>query len=267
MISKTLPFYFLATLLFFMACVRYSPYEIIIDPEDQNTNQKNIDKLLSNGLTGDTVTFVFVGDTQRYYEEADEMVKVINTMPEVEFVTISGDLTDFGLQDEFKAMKYVLDQLNVPYIAAVGNHDLVYNGRLVFEKMFGPLDFSFYYKDMKYIFLNTNGREFGFNGDVPNIGWLDQQLSDTVNYKQAIVIEHVPPENDDFDPQLNEPYITTLAKWQKTILSMNGHNHDFGVGEPYNDGVTYFNSFSAGKETFSVMKVWEGGFSYENIEF
>ena len=264
---KSIPNFVFAFLLLFASCVRYSPYEVIIDPEDSDSNRKNIEKLLVNGLTGDTITFVYVGDTQRFYEESDEMVHLINTLPEVEFVAISGDLTDFGLQYEFDEMKRILDQLNVPYLTAVGNHDLIYNGRLVYEKMFGPLDYSFYYKDMKFIFLNTNGREFGFNGEVPNITWLNQQLSDTVSYKNALVIEHVPPNNADFDPQLNEAYISTLATWGKTILSMNGHNHDFAVGEPYNDGVTYFNSFSAGKQKFSLIKVWESGFSYENIEF
>ena len=253
--------------LLFFSCIRYSPYEVIVDEEDRNLNAKNLERLLKKDQSGDTMIFAFVGDTQRYYEEADKMVDIMNTMPEIEFLAISGDLSDFGLNAEFKAIATILKDLNIPFLAAIGNHDMVYNGTKVFEKMFGPLNFSFTYKNNRFVFLNTNSRESGFDGSVPNISFMDFHLSDTLNYKNAILVEHVPPGNDDFDPDLTQPYVNTAAKYGKTLLSMNGHNHDFAIGMPYNDGVTYFNSYSAGKGYFSVIKVWDGGFEYKNVSF
>lgn len=256
---------FLLLCVNFIGCVKYSPYEVIVDPHDRDINAKNVSRILSMDQSNDTITFIFIGDTQRYYEESIDFVESINLRNDIDFVAISGDLTDFGLLDEFHGIAKIFGGLKVPYITAVGNHDLIYNGRLVYEEMYGPLDYVFTFKRMKFIVLNTNSREFGFNGSVPNIPWLNFHLSDTSNYTNAIVIEHVPPNNADFDPNLEMPYATTLAKWEKTLLSMNGHNHDQSVGRPYSDGVTYFNSYSVGKGMYSVIRVWPGGFEFENI--
>ncbi len=244
------------------SCIKYSPYQVTVRNEEEDQTLKNLEKLKNLDQSGDTVTFAFIGDTQRFYEEAYDFVFTVNQIPEVEFVVISGDLTDFGLIEEFSGMLKILKNLEMPFLTVVGNHDLIYNGQEIYEEMFGELDYSFYFKNFKFIMLNTNGREFGFNGEVPNIDWLDRELSDTGNYVNSVVVSHIPPGNDDFDNTLEYAYANTLSKWEKTTLSMNGHNHDFAVGQPYNDGVIYLNSFSVGKGSFLIVKMWKNGFEY-----
>lgn len=248
------------------SCVKYSPYEVIIEEDERDLNFKNLFKISQQNQKSDTIVFAFIGDTQLFYEESLEFVDVVNQRNDVDFVVISGDLTEHGLNDEFRGIAEIFNRLDVPYLTVVGNHDLVYNGQKIYELMFGPLNYSFTYKRMRFIMLNTNGREFEFNGTVPDIPWLNQQLSDTANYENALVISHIAPDNDDFDQSLSRPYTTVLGKWGKTLLSMNGHVHDFGISHPYNDGVTYFNSYSIGKDNYSILTVWPGGFSYENFE-
>lgn len=249
--------------VFTLSCVKYSPYEVIIDAEDTDQTAKNIERLNQMDQSEDTITFAFIGDTQRFYDKSVDFVTAINARSDVEFVIISGDLTEFGLNDEFNAMSYILNQLDVPFLTVIGNHDLIYNGQKVYEEMFGPLDYIFFFKRMKFVMINTNSREFEFNGHVPNIPWLTLHLADTNNYTNAVVIGHVPPGNDDFDPALEIPYANALGSTGRTLLSMNGHNHDFGVDQPYKDGVTYLNSFSIGKGKYLIVQLWPDGFSFK----
>ena len=246
-------------------CIKYSPYEVTVSEEESDQTRKNLAKLQELNQDSDTITFAFIGDTQRFYDESYDFVNAVNRNHEVEFVIISGDLTDFGLDEEFSGMLKIFDHLHVPFFTVIGNHDLIYNGEEVYEEMFGELDYSFLYKNIKFVLLNTNSREFAFNGDVPNLNWLNSQLADTTNYTNAVVIGHVPPGHDDFDADLEFPYANTLSRWNKTLLSMNGHNHNFDIGEPYNDGITYLNSFSVGKGYYIVMKLWPNGFSYQTL--
>lgn len=257
---------FLLIALAISSCIKYSPYEVTISEDEANQIEKNLQKLKSRNQEGDTITFAFIGDTQRFYDEAIDFVDAVNRRNDIEFVIVSGDLTDFGLDDEFTGMSYILRRLNVPFLTVIGNHDLIYNGRKVYERMFGPLNYSFHYKRIKFVMTNSNSREFAFDGTVPDISWINNQLSDTGNYMNAVVVGHVPPGNDDFDPNLEMPYANTLAKWEKTTLSMNGHNHDFGVGEPYGDNVTYLNSFSVSKGYYLVVRLWKDGFDFIKVE-
>ncbi len=251
-------------LLFLLqSCISYSPYEVDVDSENQNMNSKNLEVLLNNGKNGDTATFAFIGDTQRFYDETNQIIQHINQNPAIEFVIISGDLTDFGLNLEFEEMLSVLKRLKSPFLSVIGNHDLLYNGEFVYREMFGEFDYSFYYKDFKFIMANTNSREYGFSGNIPRIDWLNEQLQDTSSYKNAIVVGHMAPFQTDFDPNLEMNFANTLSKWDKTLLSMNGHNHDYSESQPYDDGITYLNSFSTGKGRYIIVSIWKDGFRYE----
>jgi predicted phosphodiesterase len=259
-------FFGVFTALVLSGCIKYSPYEVTVSKEESAQTRKNLEKLAQLDQSGDTITFAFIGDTQRFYDESLEFVSAINRRNDIEFLIISGDLTDFGLDDEFTAIYRIFKKLNVPFLTVIGNHDLIYNGEEVYEEMYGPLDYAFYFKRMKFVMVNTNSREFAFNGKVPDIGWLDRELADTATYINAVVIGHVPPNHDDFDSRLELPYANTLAKWGKTLASMNGHRHNFKVDTPYNDGIIYLNSYSIGKGFYTVVRMWPGGFTFENYD-
>ncbi len=249
--------------LLLSSCISYSPYEIDVDGSSRNMNVKNITQLQENGIRGDTVKFAFIGDTQRYYDETNLIVHKINQDPEIEFVIISGDLTDFGLNFEFEEILDVFKELKCPFVTVIGNHDLVYNGEYIYQEMFGDLDYSFKYRSFKFIMINTNSREYAFDGTVPNIPWLNLELSDTSNYINAIVVGHVPPYDQDFDDELEIPFSESLVKYGKTLLSLNGHFHDFSEQIPYPGNITYLNSYSTVKGHYLVVSIWKDGFSYE----
>jgi Icc-related predicted phosphoesterase len=252
-------------LIVISACSKfdYSPYQV--SPKDgySSINQTNISRF-TNGKP-DTLRIAIIGDSQRFYDATRKVINKINNIPSINFTIHTGDIVDFGLQKEYTWSHELLSQINAPYVAVVGNHDLIGNGDEIYKLMYGPFDFSFVFNGYKFIYLNTNSREFGFANYVPNISWLDNQLSDTLNYNQAIIVNHVPPFNNDFNSALENSYVSTLGKYGKVKLEINGHNHNYSISEPYNDGISYINSYSTEKEKFVLLKIWNNGFSVESI--
>ena len=77
--------------------------------------------------------------------------------------------------------------MDKPYLPVIGNHDFIANGPLIFEKMYGPFDYSFKLGKFKFVAVNTNSIEFAYDGSVPNMNWLKSQLSDTIGIKNIFV--------------------------------------------------------------------------------
>ncbi len=238
-------------------CVKYNAYEIRLSSEEKGLTNKNIAKIQAQPLS-DTLTFVFAGDAQRFYDEAIYLVQSINNDPTIDFVLFAGDISDFGLAEEFQGMNSIFAGLNVPYVVVIGNHDLIYNGGEVYHQMFGDYNFSFMVGDYKFVVANTNSREFAFNGKVPDINWIQSQLNDTAHYFGAVILVHVPPGNDDFDNTLEWDFANALSKPGKTIMELHGHNHGFSDNYPYNGDIRYLNSYSLNNRKYLKIKLWKG---------
>jgi Icc protein len=144
----------------------------------------------------------------------------------------------------------------VPYVTVIGNHDQVGNGRETYQHIYGPLNYSFVYGDTKFSFVDTNGREYNFDGQVPNMDWVRQQTSNLEGARRQVVICHVPPDNDDFDPALRMPYVEALRAAPGLVFEMNGHNHESKIGQPFGDGITYVNSDAFQERRYMVVTVW-----------
>lgn len=259
------------SLLFLSSCIKYSPYEIRLEEEEHQINKKNINQLLQI-VKKDTLTIAFTSDAQRFYDETLLLVEAINKDKSIDFMLFGGDMTDFGLAQEFQTMNSIFERLNIPYVSIIGNHDYNYNGQEIFAQMFGPLNLSFDLQGFRFVLCNTNSREVGWNGQVPNILWIEEQLADTANYYGAIVLNHVPPGNSDFDPNLEDDFTNTLHFAGKTMMQLNGHNHDFATSYPYYGDIHYLNSASPQKKMFIKIKIWknstpQSSHSFEIIKF
>ncbi|MDR9398295.1 metallophosphoesterase [Salibacter sp.] len=254
-----------ATSLFMQSCDKfeYNHYQVDLSDEYMNINQQNINQLRNSG--SDTIKLALIGDSQRFYEGASKAVDRINQIRDIDFIIHTGDLVDFGTQKEYKLIHDVLKQLNAPYITVIGNHDLIGNGSKVFREMYGPYDFTFMFKGYKFIYLNTNAREFNFSPNVPDISWLDKQLADTSSYKQAIIVNHVPFNNDDFNPALRDDYYNTINKYPKTLISINGHNHNYVFTPSMMGSVPFLNTSSPKNGEFIILKIWEDQFTHRFV--
>jgi Icc-related predicted phosphoesterase len=263
---------FVGLLFFAASCEKfeYNPYQTKLPGTSlpHNLNHKNIQRLMKDSvMSDDTVSFIFVGDSQRFYDELEELVKKANTIPAVDFLVLSGDISDFGLLQEFLWIHERMERLKMPYMAVIGNHDLVANGSEIYEEIFGEKNFSFVYKKHKFIFHDTNGREYNFNGKVPNISWMEQQLQDN-KANWYIGVSHIPPHNVDFDRNnLEKPYVNLLSSNSRFILSLNGHMHDEGDTYHYNDHVRYITSNSVSKRELALIKLIDGKIYKEMIPY
>lgn len=246
--------------------IEYSPNQIVLDADEKDLNKKNID-LLQARPERDTLKFVLMGDTQRFYDEADKFVKSVNQQDDLDFVIHAGDISDFGLAKEFKWVNDIMKKINVPYVTVVGNHDLIANGPKVYKEMFGPLNFSFIYSGVKFIFYDSNAIEYAYDGTVPDLNWIEKELKDTAVYDWAIPVSHIPPYNPDTDLSKEVAFVNMLALNGKVNLSLHGHEHSFSEEEKYGNGITYLVSTTVEKKGYAIVTYFDGGFSIEKVYY
>jgi 3',5'-cyclic-AMP phosphodiesterase len=243
----------------------FSPNQTFDNDTPVGLNATNLERLNSLPPDDDTVTIAFIGDSQRFYDEVTRFVEKVNTIESVDFVLLAGDITDFGLLEEFEQIENIFSGLDKPYIGVIGNHDVLAKGEQTFERMFGPLNFSFVYDSIKFIAHNTNGREYP-EGVVPDMTWLRSQFTDEPAVRNFIALSHIPPFDKDFDKTI-EPAYTSLLFDHHTLISLHGHIHTFKDGYPYNDGVRYMTSHSFDKRSFVLLKIAGGNVSYTIIDY
>lgn len=248
--------------------LEFSPNDHRASDKQQDLTAKNLARLAQRPLpAGDTLRFVFTGDSQRFYDEAEDLVKSVNQQAGIQFLIVAGDISDFGFGREMRWVDDHLRKLKVPYVTVIGNHDSVGNGRKAYEAIFGPLNYSFTFADTKFIMTDTNGREYNFDGKIPNMSWVSSELQDA-STRRHVIISHVPPQDEDFDPAVREAYVTALRNDPRLAFEMNGHRHDFSIGEPFNDGVTYINSYGFEKRQYVIVTVWgDKQFRLKKVQF
>ncbi len=269
MITKNKLLIFTLVLITLTACDEmfdYSPYAIDFSEQNRNVNQKNIEKLLQHE-PDDTITIALTGDTHRFYDQMDRFVNKVNQDSLVDLVIHVGDMADFGLPKQFTWGNSFLLKLNSPYLVVVGNHDLVGNGLTAYNEMFGSLNFSFIYDSIKFVFINTNSLEFKFNGEVPDIRWLDFQLRPNKDFTKAIIIFHIPPMDADFDASLKEEFQKTVAHYNNVMFALHGHLHGHEIYKPYEDSTTYVNVYGVENMKFNLIKIANNQFGVETVEF
>ncbi|MFT2009380.1 metallophosphoesterase family protein [Pontibacter sp. 13R65] len=243
----------------------YSPYEVRLAPEERKINERNIARIQSLPFTAsDTLRIALTADTQGFYADNDDMVNHMNRRDDIAFVLHGGDITDYGLLQEFRWIHKSLDRLKVPYVAVVGNHDAVGNGQQVYKAMFGDFDFSFTVASAKFIFLNTNYLEF--EKKAPDLVWLEEQLQDRPAYNHIFVVSHIPPTSYEFGEQNKDEYQRLLNKYEVS-LSIHGHNHSFDYYKLEEDGVDHVNVGATNQREYLVLEVTDNTFKLDRITF
>ncbi|UOR05063.1 metallophosphoesterase [Hymenobacter aerilatus] len=238
--------------------LEFSPNDTRAPASERDLTRKNLTALAQRPVPtgGDTLRFVFTSDSQRYYDDVPPLVASINQQRGLAMVLVGGDISDFGLAREMRWVNDEFKKLNVPYFTVVGNHDLAQNGREAYQRIFGPLNYTFTYAGTRFILVNTNGREYEFNGHVPDVPWLQQQLADTVGVRRQVVMAHVPPEDGDFDAAVTPAYTSTLEQAPRLVLHLTGHNDKFSVRQPVPERVTYISGYSVAQRNYLLLTLW-----------
>ena len=258
---------FLLLALGLQACdeFEYSPYEIRLDDEDKNINQRNIARIEAlNVSPNDTLRFILSADVQGFYDENEAMVQNINQRHDIDFLLLGGDLTDFGLTKEFKLIHEDFKTLDIPYVAVIGNHDAVNNGQQAFKAMYGAYNISFAVGSSKFILLNTNSIEF--DKQAPDLDWLEKELAAASGYENIFVVSHIPPENYEFGEENAARYGELLSQYNVTF-SLHGHNHSFKYNFPFDGTVPYVQTGPSKDREYLVFTVIGDKVSFERVNF
>ncbi len=159
-------------------------------------------------------------------EDLRRTVDDINATDSIDFVIISGDVTEFGSDDELLLSREILDRLSKPWYIIPGNHDAKWSesGANTFRVVFGSETFLFRHKG--WLFLGTNsGPNMRMGpGQIPreNLVWLDSVLTLPGNREMKVIsVNHYP-----LDESLNNWYeLTDRLKELDTRLALCGHGH------------------------------------------
>ena len=204
---------------------RVHPYAVPQDEWLQDLTEKNLAKI-ARIVPPETFTFAAFGDSQRWEDEASYAVPSINADPDLLFAIHVGDIVEFGLGQEYVWLNEYYRDLKIPFVTVVGNHDLLGNGGTIYESVYGPRNYTFLFGRLKFVMLDSNSREY-VDEIVPDLAWLERELVPEPTWDRAIVVSHVPFDDNDFRRELEEPYKEIVQRHGNVILSLHGHDHEF----------------------------------------
>lgn len=263
---RTFIFLFISIILVGCNHFEFSPNQTFDRLSLKDVNATNL-KRLGDGANDDTIKFVLTGDAQRSRDETVKLCKAVNAIDGIDFVVLAGDITEFGVLKEMLWISRTLEDLTMPYVAVIGNHDETGRGKETFKNMFGELNYSFVYGGIKFIAHDTNSREYDFNGQIPNIPWLKKQLIPAANVTGYVGISHIPVNSIDFDKKLKVDYVNTFAETPGFLASLNAHTHNFELFYPDESGIPYMVTSSIGNREFLVIQIVNNKLSFERVPF
>ncbi len=255
----------LLTIVLFFGCERvfeFSPYQANVKESNKNSTTKNLQLIKDIQIDSDTFSFAFVTDNHYHYSNLRKVIDDINKKNEILFVIFGGDIADQALLKEYEIFYDIMENLHKPYLTVIGNHDYNSNGEIVYKQMFGAYNYSFEFKQNKFVIFDDVVWESNKN---PNFNWLSNQLSDNPSNKQIFVIAHIPPFSDQFDSNMEQTY-TTLMLDNNVQLSIHGHVHCYSFGKVYKDNVSYLTVPWLKKPTYCIINVYNDSYEVELIE-
>ncbi|WP_412466884.1 PQQ-binding-like beta-propeller repeat protein [Pedobacter sp. KLB.chiD] len=191
--------------------------------------------LLSLAVKAQNFKYAFVTDTHvgssTGEEDLTKTVADINNLNDIDFVIITGDITEMGTNNELKLAKNILSKLNKPYYVIPGNHDTGWSesGGVNFIKEFGNDKFMFDHNGYRFIACASGPYVRMSDGHIPRDAtvWLDSVLKATPKNMPIVFANHYPLDNS-----LDNWYeATNRLKKYNIQYAICGHGHN---NHPYN---------------------------------
>ncbi len=177
-------------------------------------------------------TFAWISDNHLgsfAYAEDDlrQAIEDINAQDSIEFVILSGDLTEFGVTSEFALLQRMIDSLQKPYYMVDGNHDVNWseNGTTTFENFFtgNAPRFCFDAHGIRFIGCGSGPMLRMGAPHIPReeINWLKRVLDTTDVNLPIIFVNHFPQ----FEEIANSYEVTNILKKYNVQYILCGHFH------------------------------------------
>ncbi|WDF68925.1 PQQ-binding-like beta-propeller repeat protein [Sphingobacterium oryzagri] len=153
-------------------------------------------------------------------------VKDLNTQTDIDFVILSGDVTEFGSDQELALAKQILDSLHLPLYVIPGNHDSNWSesGANSFRRVFAGETFFFRHKGYQFMGTTSGPNMRMGPGQIPreNLLWMDSIFTANPDKETPLIyINHYPQ-----DSSLNNWYeAIDRLKTRNVQLLLCGHGH------------------------------------------
>ncbi|WP_199117411.1 PQQ-binding-like beta-propeller repeat protein [Pedobacter sp. ASV28] len=173
--------------------------------------------------------YAFVTDTHvgtaTGEEDLRKTVADINLQTDINFVLVTGDVTEMGTNNELRLAKEILSGLNKPFYVIPGNHDTGWSesGGVSFIKEFGNDKFTFDHNGYRFIACASGPYVRMSDGHIPRDAtvWLDSLLKKTPKSMPIVFINHYPIDNS-----LDNWYeVTDRLKTRNIQYAICGHGH------------------------------------------
>jgi len=177
--------------------------------------------------SGEPFRFALLSDVQTAIDEVQDLFDEIDRDPSIVFVLGAGDLTQDGTAEELSRFRAELKNLEVPYFATLGNHELVAS-TVHWHDYFGRANFRFVFRGVQFTLIDSGSATI----DPMVYDWLDGWLAEGQG-RVHVVAMHIPPidpigvRNGSFASR-NEGYklLNRLAEGG-VDLTLYGHIHSF----------------------------------------
>lgn len=186
--------------------------------------------LLAQPAVSQPFKFAFISDTHIGSGTAEEdlrrTISDINLQTGIDFVLLTGDITEMGTDAEIKLARQIINELKIPYYIIPGNHDTGWSesGGVSFIREFGYDKFVFDHKGYRFIGCASGPYVRMSDGHIPRdaVVWLDSVLATTPKDQPIVFANHYP-----LDPGLDNWFeVTDRLKRYNTQLALCGHGHN-----------------------------------------
>ncbi|MBU2916705.1 metallophosphoesterase [Psychrosphaera sp. F3M07] len=199
-----------------------------------------------------------IGDPQQYPGDLELTIKKINKINKVDFVLLLGDLTETGVEKEYEWTCKAVSHTSKPILSVIGNHDALAYGRVIWLDTIGPFDYSFTYKNTKFIAYNDNKYEFE---NVPDKEWIANEalISSDETRLHTIGMSHI-------EPWDVEPTLTDELKLMGFDQMLHAHNHKFAYWQKSSVELPHFITADTRDVKFGIMNITPDSISIEQCD-
>lgn len=159
-------------------------------------------------------------------EDLLRSVAQINATDNIDFVLVTGDITEEGDRASMEKVKSCLDLLKVKYYVALGNHETKWSdsGCTAFGEIFGSERFEFEHKGFLFLGFNSGPlMRMAYGHVVPqDIRWMTERMEQAGKNKPVILVSHYPMKEGDVD---NWYEVTDAVRPFNVRLFIGGHYH------------------------------------------
>ncbi len=154
-----------------------------------------------------------------------DCVEDINKDPEIQFVLITGDIANFGSDDEITSAKNIFDHLKMPWFIVPGNHDATWSesGTNSFTRIFGYERFEFEAGGIKFLGTPCGPNIRMAPALVPreSMLWLEDQIEKMPESQPLFFVNHYPLDTS----LLKYDNVLELLKRKNIQMVFSGHWH------------------------------------------